>query len=257
MIHEKAVVHPRARIAEGVEIGPFSVVGENVTIGKDTWIGPHVVITGWTTIGKNCKIYQFSSIGEVPQYLKFTGEESHVIIGDNNVIREFVTINRATTQGGGKTVLGNENFLMAYAHVAHDCLIGNQVIMSNAATLAGHIEIEDGAVIGGLSAVHQFVRIGAYSFISGLSGVPQDIPPYILVAGGRCKPYGLNLVGLKRHGCSEKTIKGLKKAYKVIFRSALTLENAIKDIQEDEISSIPEVFHLVQFIQGSKRGICR
>ena len=181
MIHEKAVVHPRARIAEGVEIGPFSVVGENVTIGKDTWIGPHVVITGWTTIGKNCKIYQFSSIGEVPQYLKFTGEESHVIIGDNNVIREFVTINRATTQGGGKTVLGNENFLMAYAHVAHDCLIGNQVIMSNAATLAGHIEIEDGAVIGGLSAVHQFVRIGAYSFISGLSGVPQDIPPTSLL----------------------------------------------------------------------------
>jgi UDP-N-acetylglucosamine acyltransferase len=257
MIHEKAVVHPRARIAEGVEIGPFSVVGENVTIGKDTWIGPHVVITGWTTIGKNCKIFQFSSIGEVPQYLKFTGEESHVIIGDNNVIREFVTINRATTQGGGKTVLGNENFLMAYAHVAHDCLIGNQVIMSNAATLAGHIEIEDGAIIGGLSAVHQFVRIGAYSFISGLTGVPQDIPPYILVAGGRCKPYGLNLVGLKRHGFPEKTIKGLKKAYKVIFRSALTLENAIKDIQADKISSIPEVFHLVQFIQGSKRGICR
>ena len=257
MIHEKAIVHPRARISEGVEIGPFSVVGENVTIGKDTWIGPHVVITGWTTIGKNCKIFQFSSIGEVPQYLKFTGEESHVIIGDNNVIREFVTINRATTQGGGKTVLGNENFLMAYAHVAHDCLIGNQVIMSNAATLAGHIEIEDGAIIGGLSAVHQFVRIGAYSFISGLTGVPQDIPPYILVAGGRCKPYGLNLVGLKRHGFPEKTIKGLKKAYKVIFRSALTLENAIKDIQADEISSIPEVFHLVQFIQGSKRGICR
>ena len=257
MIHEKAVVHPRARIAEGVEIGPFSVVGENVTIGKDTWIGPHVVITGWTTIGKNCKIFQFSSIGEVPQYLKFTGEESHVIIGDNNVIREFVTINRATTQGGGKTVLGNENFLMAYAHVAHDCLIGNQVIMSNAATLAGHIEIEDGAIIGGLSAVHQFVRIGAYSFISGLTGVPQDIPPYILVAGGRCKPYGLNLVGLKRHGFPEKTIKGLKKAYKIIFRSGLTLEEAIKALQEDEISTIPEVLHLVQFIQGSKRGICR
>jgi UDP-N-acetylglucosamine acyltransferase len=257
MIHEKAVVHPRARIAEGVEIGPFSVVGENVTIGKDTWIGPHVVITGWTTIGKNCKIFQFSSIGEVPQYLKFTGEESHVIIGDNNVIREFVTINRATTQGGGKTVLGNENFLMAYAHVAHDCLLGNQVIMSNASTLAGHIEIEDGAIIGGLSAVHQFVRIGAYSFISGLTGVPQDIPPYILVAGGRCKPYGLNMVGLKRHGFPEKTIKGLKKAYKIIFRSGLMLEKAIKTIQQDEISTIPEVLHLTQFIQGSKRGICR
>jgi UDP-N-acetylglucosamine acyltransferase len=257
MIHEKAVVHPNASIAEGVEIGPFSVIGENVTIGKGTWIGPHVVITGWTTIGKNCKIYQFVSIGEPPQDLKFKGEESHVIIGDNNVIREFVTINRATTHGGEKTVLGDGNFLMAYAHVAHDCLIGNQVIMSNAATLAGHIEIEDGAIIGGLSAVHQFVRIGAYSFISGLSGVPQDIPPYILVAGGRCKPYGLNIVGLKRHGFSEKTIGGLKKAYKIIFRSGLILEKAIQAIEEDEISSIPEVLHLVQFIQGSKRGICR
>jgi UDP-N-acetylglucosamine acyltransferase len=253
MIHEKAIIHPRARIAEGVEIGPFSVIGENVTIGKDTWIGPHVVITGWTTIGNNCKIYQFSSIGEVPQAFKFKGEESHVIMGDNNVIREFVTINRATTHGGGKTVIGNGNFLMAYAHVAHDCIIGNEVVMSN----AGHIEIEDGAIIGGLSAVHQFVRIGAYSFISGLTGVPQDIPPYILVAGGRCKPYGLNLVGLKRHGFSEKTIKSLKKAYKIIFRSELALENAIKDIQEDEISGIPEVLHFIQFIQGSKRGICR
>jgi UDP-N-acetylglucosamine acyltransferase len=257
MIHEKALVHPRAKIAEGVEIGPFSVIGENATIGKDTWIGPHVVITGWTTIGENCKIYQFSSIGEDPQALKFKGEESHVIIGNDNVIREFVTINRATTHGGGKTVLGNENFLMAYAHVAHDCHIGNQVIMSNAATLAGHIEIEDGAIIGGLVGVHQFVRIGAYSFVSGLSGVPQDIPPYILVAGGRCKPYGLNMVGLKRHGFPEKTISGLKKAYKVIFRSGLNLENAIGVIEEDDISSIPEVVHLVEFIQGSKRGICR
>jgi UDP-N-acetylglucosamine acyltransferase len=257
MIHEKAIVHPRARIAEGVEIGPFSVIGENVTIGQDTWIGPHVVITGWTTIGKNCKIFQFSSIGEVPQDLKFQGEESHVIIGDNNVIREFVTINRATTHGGGKTVLGNENFLMAYAHVAHDCLIGNHVIMSNAATLAGHIEIEDGAIIGGLVGVHQFVRIGAYSFISGLSGVPQDIPPYVLAAGSRCKLYGLNLVGLKRHGFSEETIKGLKKAYKIIFKSELMLEKAIETVKGGEINSIPEVDHLVQFIQGSKRGICR
>jgi UDP-N-acetylglucosamine acyltransferase len=257
MIHEKAVVHPRARIAESVEVGPFSVIGENVTIDKDSWIGPHVVITGWTTIGKNCKIFQFSSIGEVPQDLKFKGEESHVIIGDNNVIREFVTINRATTHGGGKTILGNENFLMAYSHVAHDCLIGNHVIMSNAATLAGHIEIEDGAIIGGLVGVHQFVRIGAYSFISGLSGVPQDIPPYMLAAGSRCTLYGLNTVGLKRHGFPEETIKGLKKAYKILFKSGLMLERAIEIIKGGEIISIPEVNHLVQFIQRSKRGICR
>jgi UDP-N-acetylglucosamine acyltransferase len=257
MIHEKAVVHPRARIAESVEVGPFSVIGENVTIGKGTWIGPHVVITGWTTIGKNCKIFQFSSIGEVPQDLKFKGEESHVIIGDNNVIREFVTINRATTHGGGKTILGNENFLMAYSHVAHDCLIGNHVIMSNAATLAGHIEIEDGAIIGGLVGVHQFVRIGAYSFISGLSGVPQDIPPYMLAAGSRCTLYGLNAVGLKRHGFPEEAIKGLKKAYKILFKSGLMLEEAIETIKGGEIISIPEVDHLVQFIQRSKRGICR
>jgi UDP-N-acetylglucosamine acyltransferase len=257
MIHEKAIVHPRARIDESVEVGPFSVIGENVTIGENTWIGPHVVITGWTTIGKNCKIFQFSSIGEAPQDLKFKGEKSHVIIGDDNVIREFVTINRATTHGGGKTVLGNGNFIMAYAHVAHDCLIGDNVIMSNAATLAGHIEIEDGAIIGGLVGVHQFVRIGAYSFISGLSGVPQDIPPYILVAGGRCKPYGLNLVGLKRYGFPEKTIASLKRAYKIIFRSGLTLEHALKNLEEDEIRTIPEVAHLIRFIRESKRGICK
>ena len=220
-------------------------------------MGPRWSLPGGQRSGKNCKIFQFASIGEVPQDLKFEGEESHVIIGDNNVIREFVTINRATTHGGGKTVLGNGNFLMAYSHVAHDCLLGDHVIMSNAATLAGHIEIEDGAIIGGLVGVHQFVRIGAYSFISGLSGVPQDIPPYMLAAGSRCKLYGLNVVGLKRQGFPEKTIKGLKNAYKIIFKSGLSLENAIETIKNGEIISIPEVDHLVQFIEGSKRGICR
>ncbi|UCD70704.1 MAG: acyl-ACP--UDP-N-acetylglucosamine O-acyltransferase [Syntrophobacterales bacterium] len=257
MIHEKALVHPNAKIAEGVEIGPFSIIGQDVIIGKDTWIGPHVVITGWTTIGNNCKIFQFCSIGEGPQDLKFKGGESQVIIGDNNVIREFVTINRATTHGGGKTILGDGNYLMAYAHVAHDCIVGNQVIMSNTVSLGGHIEVEDGAIIGGLVGVHQFVRIGAYSFIGGVSGVTQDIPPYILAVGQRCKPYGLNMVGLKRHGFPQETIKGLKKAYKIVFMSGLILQKAIKAVEDDEIWSIPEVVHFIQFIQSSKRGICR
>jgi UDP-N-acetylglucosamine acyltransferase len=257
MIHPTAIVDPKAEIAEGVEIGPYSVIEKDVLIGERTKIGPHVVIREGTRIGKQCHIFQFSSIGEAPQAFAYKGEKTYLLIGDQNIIREFVTLHRGTVPGGGKTMIGNNNYFMAYAHVAHDCHIGNQVVMANGATLAGHIQIEDHAIIGGLAAVHQFCQIGTHAFLSGLTGASLDIPPYMLASGSRAKLFGLNLVGLKRHHFSEETLRALKKAYRTIFRSGLTLEKAIKQLSEDNIFRVPEVQHLLQFIQDSKRGICR
>jgi len=257
MIHPTAIIDSKAEISEGVEIGPYSVIEKNVLIGEGTKIGPHVVIREGTYIGKRCQIFQFASIGEAPQAVAYRGEKTSLFIGDQNMIREFVTLHRGTVKGGGKTVLGNENFIMAYSHVAHDCQIGNQVVMANGATLAGHIFIEDHAIIGGLSAIHQFCRIGAHAIISGLTGVSQDVPPYMMAAGSRAKLFGLNTVGLKRAQFSEQTLRALKKAYRIIFRSSLTLEKAMKTVEEDDIFLIPEVRHLLDFIQHSKRGISR
>jgi UDP-N-acetylglucosamine acyltransferase len=257
MIHPTAIVDPKAEIAEGVEIGPYSVIEQDVVIGEETKIGPHVVIREGTRIGKRSQIFQFSSIGEAPQAFAYKGEKTKVLIGDQNIFREFVTIHRGTAHGGGKTVIGNGNYFMAYSHVAHDCNIGSQVVMANGAALGGHILIEDHAIIGALSAVHQFCRIGTHAFISGLTGVSLDILPFMLASGSRAKLFGLNLVGLKRHQFSEETLRALKKAYRTIFRSSLTLEKAIKQLREDEISRIAEIQHLLQFIQNSKRGICR
>ncbi len=227
------------------------------SLGKRTKIGPHVVIREGTRIGKQCHIFQFSSIGEAPQAFAYKGEKTYLLIGDQNIIRESVTLHRGTVPGGRKTIIGNNNYFMAYSHVAHDCQIGNQVVMANGATLGGHILIEDYAIIGGLVAVHQFCRIGTHAFVGGFSGVLQDIPPYMLAQGDRTKLYGLNTVGLKRHHFSEETLRALKKSYRTIFRSGLTLEKAIKQLSEDNISRMPEVQHLLQFIQNSKRGICR
>jgi len=257
MIHPAALIDPKAEISEGVEIGPYSVIEKDVSVGEGTRIGPHVVIREGTQIGKGCQIFQFASIGEAPQFLGYKGEKTSLQIGNHNVIREFATLHRGTVKGGGRTVIGNDNFFMAYSHVAHDCQIGNQVVMANGATLGGHILIEDHAIIGGLAAVHQFCRIGAHAILSGLTGVSQDVPPYMLAAGSRAKLYGLNTVGLKRHQFSEQTIRALKKAYRIIFRSGLTLEKAVKAVEEDDISLIPEVRHLLDFIQHSKRGISR
>ncbi|MBM4338306.1 MAG: acyl-ACP--UDP-N-acetylglucosamine O-acyltransferase [Deltaproteobacteria bacterium] len=257
MIHLTAIVDPKAEINAGVEIGPYSIIEKDVRIGEGSWIGPHVVIRQGTTIGKRCRIFQFSSIGEAPQAVAYKGEPTSLIIGDDNIMRESVTFHRGTVKGGGKTVIGNRNFFMAYSHVAHDCQIGHQVVLANGATLAGHILIEDDAVIGGLAAVHQFCRIGAHAFISGLTGVVLDIPPYMLAAGSRAKLFGLNAVGLKRQKFSEETIRALKTAYRIIYRSGLTLEKAIKKLEESEIYRIPEVEHLLRFIQQTKRGICR
>lgn len=257
MIHPTAIVDPKAEIGENVEIGPYSVIEKGVSLGEGTKIGPHVVVREGTQIGKRCQIYQFSSIGEAPQAIAYRGEPTLLQVGDHNIIREYVTLHRGSVKGGGKTVLGNENFIMAYSHIAHDCQIGNQVVMANGATLAGHILIEDYAIIGGLSAIHQFCRVGTHAFISGLTGVSLDIPPYMLSSGNRAKLFGLNSVGLKRANFSEETLKALKMVYRTIFRSGLTLGKAIKKVGEDDVSHIPEVQHLLQFIQHSKRGICR
>ena len=257
MIHPTAIVDRTVEIGEGVEIGPYTVVEGGVSVGEETRVGPHVVIREGTQIGKRCHIFQFASIGEAPQAFAYRGEKTSLLIGDQNVIREFVTLHRGTPHGGGRTVIGHNNFIMAYSHVAHDCQIGNGVVMSNGATLAGHIMIEDHAIIGGLSAIHQFCRIGTHALISGLTGVAQDVPPYMLASGSRAKLFGLNTVGLKRFKFPEATIKALKKAYRLIFRSGLTLEKALKQLGEDEISQLPEVQHLLQFIQKSKRGISR
>ncbi len=257
MIHPTAVVDRAAEIAEGVDIGPYTIIEKNVIIDEGTQVGPHVVICRNTTIGKNCQILQFASIGEKPQDLKYSGEDTRTIIGGHNVIREYVTIHRASVHGDGKTELGNRNFLMAYAHVAHDCKIGNHVIMANGATLGGHIEIEDHAILGGLSAAHQFVRIGTHCIVSGLTGIPQDIPPYTMAAGERAKLYGLNVTGLRRHNFSEDTLRSLKKAYRLLFRSKLPLSQAVKRVLDDEIHAVPEVAHMIDFIRRSERGICR
>jgi len=255
-IHSTAIVAPEANIQKGVEIGPYSIIGPDVQIGKDTIIGPHVVIEGQTEIGDNCHIFQFVSIGAVPQDLKFGGEQCKVIIGKNNTIREFVTIHSSTSADIGMTYIGDNNLLMAYCHVAHNCKLGNNIVMANAANLAGHIHIEDYAIIGGLTGIHQFTRIGCHSIIGGASAVVQDVPPYLTVSGNRVKPYGLNLIGLKRRGFKEETIKALKKAYRIIFRSSLLLSVALERVKED-VEDLPEVRHFVEFIENAKRGICR
>jgi UDP-N-acetylglucosamine acyltransferase len=255
-IHPTAIVHPGAKIAEGVEIGAYSLVGEHVSVGKGTRIASHVLVEGWTTIGERNQIFSFSSVGTPPQDIGYKNEKTYLIIGNDNVIRESATIHRATTKEDRSTVIGNNNFLMAYSHVAHDCKLGNNIIMANSVALGGHIVIGDCAILGGIVAVHQFVKIGSYAIIGGQSAVSLDIPPYVSAAGNRAKLYGLNLVGLKRRGFREETINALKKVYKIIFRSGLTQEEAFRKVTEDFPNS-PEALHLVEFMKSSKRGVTR
>ena len=255
-IHPTAVIHPKARIAEDVEVGAYSVIGEHVSIGGGTKISSHVLIEGWTTIGERNHILSFSSIGTPPQDIGYRGEETYLIIGNDNVIRESATIHRATTKEDRRTVIGNGNFLMAYSHVGHDSKLGNHIIMANSVALGGHIVIGDYAIIGGIVGVHQFARIGAYAIVGGQSAVTLDIPPYVTAAGNRAKLYGLNLVGLKRRGFSEQTIATLKKAYKIIFRSGMTQDEALQKVTA-ELTASPETMHLVEFFKTSKRGVTR
>ena len=256
MIHSTAIIHPTAQLDAGVSVGPYSIIGEQVKIGTGTQVGAHVVIERWTEIGRDNQIFQFASVGAAPQDLKYQGEETWLVIGDRNRIREFATLHRGTPDGGGRTVVGNDNLFMAYSHVAHDCRVHNRVVMANAATLAGHVEVEDNAILGGLMAVHQFCRVGCHTMISGGSMIAQDIPPYTIAQGDRAKTIGINLVGLKRRGFPESTIRGIKNAYRLMFRSGLRLEAALERI-EVEYGTIPEVRHFTAFIKASQRGIAR
>jgi len=256
MIDSKAIISPKAHIAEDASIGPYSVIGDHVTIGKGTRIKSHVVIDPFVEIGENCTIFQYASIGAEPQDLKFKNEESWVKIGDGCLIREFVTIHRGTALGGGITRIGPDCVLLAYTHVAHDCTLGSNVIMSNSATLGGHIAIGNHVNIGGLVAIHQFVRIGDYAFVSGKSAVVKDVPPFVLAAGDRATLHGLNQVGLKRHGFSSATVSQLKKAYRIIFRIGLTLNEAIERVSA-EVEPIEEVKSFINFLKSSQRGITR
>ncbi|MDH5445858.1 MAG: acyl-ACP--UDP-N-acetylglucosamine O-acyltransferase [Gammaproteobacteria bacterium] len=255
-IHSTAVIDSNASLGDNVEIGPYSIIGPGVEIGSGTVVGPHVVINGPTRIGKDNHIFQFASIGEVPQDKKFHGENSTLEIGDRNHIREFVTINRGTEDGGGVTKVGNDNWLMAYIHIAHDCIVGNNVIFSNAASLAGHVIVDDNAILGGFTLVHQFCHIGSHAFCGMGSAVSKDVPPYVIVNGNPAHPHGLNLEGLKRRGFSKEALKALRDAYKLVYRKGLTLEEALPKIEKITDSS-EEVIPFLEFIKSSSRGIIR
>ncbi len=255
-IHPTAVVSPGSELAAGVRIGPYTCIGENVRIGKDTIVGPHVSIEGNTTIGEGNRISPFASIGSPPQDIGYQGEDTRVVIGNNNVIREYATVNRATTKQDWVTEIGNDNYIMAYAHVAHDCRLGNRIIMSNVATLGGHIEVGDHAILGGLVAVHQFVRIGAYAFLGAKSGIDRDVPPYMITAGPRAKLYGINRRGLQRMGFDKETVDDLKMAYRIIWRENRGFEEGVAEIRR-KVRSTPALERLLEFLQNSKRGILR
>lgn len=255
-IHATALVHPGAKLGKNVSVGPYSIIEEDVIIGEGTKIGPHVVIKRYTEIGRDNEVYQFASIGDLPQDLKFSGEETRLVIGDRNRIREFVTYNRGTKGGGGITSIGNDGFFMAYTHIAHDCHIGNHVILANSVQMGGHVHIGDHAVIGGIVGVHQFVRIGEHAMIGGGSAVTQDVPPFTNVSSKRAELHGLNMVGLKRRGFSPEAIAALKQTYKLIFRSGMTMDEAVARVQ-DEVQLTDEVKYFIDFITSSERGIIR
>jgi UDP-N-acetylglucosamine acyltransferase len=256
VIDKRADIHPSARIAEGVTIGPWTVIGADVEIGEGSHIGSHVVIKGPTRIGKDNKIYQFASVGEDPQDKKWQGEKTYLEVGDRNVIREFCTLNRGTVQGGGATRVGNDNLLMAYVHLAHDCIIGNGTIFANNASLAGHVTVHDYVTLGGFSGVHQNCVLGAYSFVAKAAIVAKDVLPYVLVTGNMAEVCGLNTEGLKRRGFSAEVITALRRAYKVIYRSGLTVSQALTSL-EDMVLETPEIQLLIDALKLSTRGIVR
>ncbi len=254
MIHPTAVIHSSAKIAENVDIGPFTVIDEHVEIGEGTIVGPHVVINGHTKIGKKNHFYQFSSIGEANQDTKYKGEPTRTVIGDNNIIRESCTIHRGTTQDNQLTKIGNHNLLMAYTHIAHDCLVGDHIIIANSSNIAGHVVIDDWAILGGFSGVHQFCHIGAHTFLGIRSHVTQDILPFVLFAEG--SPRSINVEGIKRRGFSREDISLLRKAYKLIFRQSLPIEDAIDAVLQLSSESVV-LQNMVSFIRNSSRGIAR
>ncbi|WP_295278554.1 acyl-ACP--UDP-N-acetylglucosamine O-acyltransferase [Veillonella sp.] len=254
-IHSTAVVHPDAKIGQGVIIGPGAVIGENVSIGDGTKIGANVVVGGWTTIGQRCELYPGSAVGLEPQDLKFKGEKSFCNIGDETVIRECVTISRATGEGE-ETRIGNNCLFQACTHVAHNCIVGNNVIMSNCAGLAGHVIVEDRVVIGGIAGIHQFVKIGRNAMVGGMAKVVQDIPPYVIADGQPARVIGLNSVGLSRAGIPEEVRHDLKQAFRIIYRSGFSLSRAIEEM-EMQLNSSVEIENLLRFLRNADRGIMR
>lgn len=254
-IHSTAVVDPAAKLGTGVTVGPFAIIEKDVVIGDNSEIHGHALIAAGTTIGKKCRIFSGAVVGNIPQDLKFENEKTYVTIGDNTTIREFVTINRATNHSV-YTRIGDNCLIMAYTHIAHDCQLANNVVVANATNMAGHVVIEEHVGIGGMCAIHQFVHIGAHSFIGGMSAIKKDVPPYILAMGEPLKFAGLNSVGLQRRNFSPETMALLKKAYKMIYRRNLTLEQAIEKI-ENELEAIPEIKHLLSFLKGAERGLIR
>jgi UDP-N-acetylglucosamine acyltransferase len=255
-IDPRAVIDPKARIADGVTIAPYAIIGPDVEIGAGTWVGPHVVINGPCRIGKENKFYQFSSIGEDPQDKKYKGEPTLLEIGDRNVIREYCTFNRGTAQDKGTTKIGDDNWIMAYVHIAHDCEVGNNTIFANNATLAGHVTIEDYVTLGGASLIHQFCVVGAHSFVGMGSAIAKDVPPFLMVSGQPAEPHGLNLEGLRRRGFTPETIKALRQAYKIVYRSGLTVVQALEQLKP-LVEEFEQVAQFAGFVRDSGRGIVR
>jgi UDP-N-acetylglucosamine acyltransferase len=256
VIDSRAVIDPKAELDEGVTVGPFAVIGAGVRIGKETSIGPHTVIQGSTTIGVGNRIFQFASIGEAPQDKKYAGEDTRLEIGDRNVIREFTTLNRGTVQDEGATWIGSDNLLMAYTHVAHDCRIGDNAILANAASLGGHVTIEDWAILGGFAIVHQFCRVGAHSFSAMGSVISKDIPPYVTVGGHPASPHGINSEGLRRRGFDNESLQNIKRAYKLLYKEHLKLNEAADALRE-MAQERPEIALMSEFLDSSERSIVR
>jgi UDP-N-acetylglucosamine acyltransferase len=256
MIDPRAVVSPQAQLAEDVEVGPFTVIGPDVIIGAGTWIGPHAVINGPTRIGAANKIYQFASLGDAPQDKKYRGEPTRLEIGDRNVFRESVTVNRGTVHDQGVTRIGDDNLLMAYSHVAHDCRLGNQIVMANCATLGGHVEVGDFVTMGGLSAVHQHTQVGAHCFIAHNAAVTRDVPPYVMAVGRPAVPHSVNAIGLQRRGFTPQQVLNIRRAYRVLYRSGLKLKDALERL-EVAAATQEEIRPFLEFIKRSSRSIVR
>lgn len=252
-VHQTAIVDPSAEIADDAIIGPYTIIGPNVKVGPRTEVGPHVHIVRDTVIGADCRVHHGAALGGDPQDLKYDGEAAQLIVGDNTIIREFVTLNRGTS-AHGRTEIGTNCLLMAYAHVAHDCVIGNHVILANAVNMGGHVSIEDNVIVGGLTAVHQFVKIGRHAFVGGSAAVMKDVPPFVKAAGNPLKLYGLNSVGLQRRGFTEATRMTLKRAYRLIFSSSMNISQALEQARRD-LEVTPDVEHFLSFIAASERGV--
>jgi UDP-N-acetylglucosamine acyltransferase len=256
MIDSRAVISPQAQLAADVSVGPFTVIGPDVVIGAGTWIGPHAVINGPTRIGTDNKIFQFASLGDAPQDKKYKGEPTRLEIGDRNVFRESVTVNRGTTHDRGVTQIGSDNLLMAYSHVAHDCRLGDQIVMANCATLGGHVELGDWVIMGGLSAVHQHTKVGAHCFIAHNAAVTRDVPPYVMAVGRPAVPHSINSEGLKRRGFTAAQILNIRRAYRLLYRSGLKLKTALEELQKAAATQ-DEIRPFVEFIKLSERSIVR